>query len=286
MAKYDKADLERRMKGAVESLRHDLGGLRTGRANTTLLDPVTVEVYGSHMPLNQVATVSAPEPRLLSVQVWDKSLVKAVDDLGLTETTYVIYMSDNGAGGGSKGALNGGKGDVYEGGVRVPFIVRGPGVKANSWCNTRIVGYDLLPTFCEWAGVPAAKLPKAVEGGSLVKVIADGKGEVKRPRDGLVFHFPHYQGDTPHSAIIVGDLKLMKFYEDNRVLLFDLAQDLREQIDLSKKRPEDTAKLEKQLTEYLKAVDAQMPTPNPKYNPKAPPPPSTTGARRSSPISA
>ena len=87
MAKYDKADLERRMKGAVENLRHDLGGLRTGRANTALLDPITVEVYGSHMPLNQVATVSAPEPRLLSVQVWDKSNIgpveKAIRSAGL-----------------------------------------------------------------------------------------------------------------------------------------------------------------------------------------------------------
>lgn len=87
MAKYDKADLERRMKGAVESLRHDLGGLRTGRANTTLLDPVTVEVYGSHMPLNQCATVSAPEPRMLTVQVWDKANIgpveKAIRSAGL-----------------------------------------------------------------------------------------------------------------------------------------------------------------------------------------------------------
>lgn len=79
MAKYDKADLERRMKGAVEALRHDLSGLRTGRANTALLDPITVEVYGAMMPLNQVATVSAPEPRLLSVQVWDKSNVTPVE---------------------------------------------------------------------------------------------------------------------------------------------------------------------------------------------------------------
>lgn len=87
MAKYDKADLERRMKGAVESLKGDLSGLRTGRANTALLDPITVEVYGSHMPLNQVATVSAPEPRLLSVQVWDKSNIgpveKAIRSAGL-----------------------------------------------------------------------------------------------------------------------------------------------------------------------------------------------------------
>ncbi|WP_447756329.1 ribosome recycling factor [Sphingopyxis fribergensis] len=79
MAKYDKADLERRMHGAVESLKSDLAGLRTGRAHTALLDPVTVEVYGSQMPLNQVASVSAPEPRMLSVQVWDKSNVGPVD---------------------------------------------------------------------------------------------------------------------------------------------------------------------------------------------------------------
>lgn len=79
MAKFNKADLERRMAGAVESLRHDLSGLRTGRANVALLDPVTVEVYGSHMPINQLASVSAPEPRMLSVQVWDKSNVGPVD---------------------------------------------------------------------------------------------------------------------------------------------------------------------------------------------------------------
>ena len=80
MAAYDKSDLERRMHGAVDSLKGDLGGLRTGRASINLLDPVTVEVYGAHMPLNQVATVSAPEPRLLSVQVWDKSNVGPCDN--------------------------------------------------------------------------------------------------------------------------------------------------------------------------------------------------------------
>ncbi|MEM6856536.1 MAG: ribosome recycling factor [Pseudomonadota bacterium] len=76
---YDKADIERRMTGAVEALKSDLSGLRTGRANTSLLDPVQVEVYGAMMPLNQVATVSAPEPRMLSVQVWDKSNLTAVE---------------------------------------------------------------------------------------------------------------------------------------------------------------------------------------------------------------
>jgi len=79
MPAYDKADLARRMHGAVEALKGDLGGLRTGRASTALLDPVQVDVYGSHMPLNQVATVSVPEPRMISVQVWDRSNLNAVE---------------------------------------------------------------------------------------------------------------------------------------------------------------------------------------------------------------
>src|ERR687890_2794164 len=87
MPTYDKSDIQRRMHGAVEALKHDLGGLRTGRASTVLLDPVNVEVYGSQMPLNQVATISAPEPRMLSVQVWDRSNVgpveKAIRSAGL-----------------------------------------------------------------------------------------------------------------------------------------------------------------------------------------------------------
>ena len=86
-------DLKRRMHGAVEALKHDLAGLRTGRASVALLDPVQVEVYGTNMPLNQVATVSVPEPRMLSVQVWDRSMVHAVEkaisaaNLGLSPQT-------------------------------------------------------------------------------------------------------------------------------------------------------------------------------------------------------
>ncbi|QNN65910.1 ribosome recycling factor [Sphingomonas rhizophila] len=79
MPAYDKSDLQRRMTGALENLKHDLAGLRTGRASTALLDPVQVEVYGANMPLNQVATVSVPEPRLISVQVWDRSNITSVE---------------------------------------------------------------------------------------------------------------------------------------------------------------------------------------------------------------
>ncbi|QTD55925.1 ribosome recycling factor [Parasphingorhabdus cellanae] len=79
MAQYDKNALEKRMKASIEALKHDLSGLRTGRANTALLDSITVEVYGAKMPLNQVATVSVPEPRMLSIQVWDKGNIQPVE---------------------------------------------------------------------------------------------------------------------------------------------------------------------------------------------------------------
>ena len=79
MPAYNKADIQRRMSGAVDALKHDLGGLRTGRASTALLDSINVDVYGANMPINQVATVSVPEPRLLSVQVWDRSNMNAVE---------------------------------------------------------------------------------------------------------------------------------------------------------------------------------------------------------------
>src|ERR1051326_3863611 len=90
---FDLNDVKRRMQGATATLKHELGGLRTGRAAISMLEPVQVEAYGTHMPLNQVATVSVPEPRLLSVQVWDRSLVHAVEkgisaaNLGLTPNT-------------------------------------------------------------------------------------------------------------------------------------------------------------------------------------------------------
>ncbi|MFP6773234.1 MAG: ribosome recycling factor [Alphaproteobacteria bacterium] len=79
MADPDLDDLERRMKGAIEALRHEFAGLRTGRASIGLLEPVMVDVYGAQMPLNQVGTIGVPEPRLLTVQVWDKSVVASVD---------------------------------------------------------------------------------------------------------------------------------------------------------------------------------------------------------------
>ena len=90
---FDINELKRRMQGATAALKHELGGLRTGRAAASMLEPVQVDAYGTHMPLNQLATISVPEPRMLSVQVWDKSMVKAVEkaivdsNLGLSPAT-------------------------------------------------------------------------------------------------------------------------------------------------------------------------------------------------------
>jgi ribosome recycling factor len=93
MATYDLNEIKRRMQGAIQVLKQELGGLRTGRASAGILEPVQVEAYGTHMPLNQLATISVPEPRLLSVQVWDRAMVHAVEkaiiasNLGLTPAT-------------------------------------------------------------------------------------------------------------------------------------------------------------------------------------------------------
>lgn len=87
MSSSDLGELKKRMDGALEALKREFAGLRTGRAHTSLLDPVTVEAYGAQMPLNQVGTVSVPEPRMLTVQVWDKGMVskveKAIREAGL-----------------------------------------------------------------------------------------------------------------------------------------------------------------------------------------------------------
>ena len=200
-------------------------------------------------------------------------VIDAIDRLGLADNTFVIYTSDNGSGGGGGrgrrgGGLTGGKGSVWEGGIRSPFIIRGPDIPENSWCHERIVGYDLFPTYCEWAGIASSKLPPEIEGGSITNLLDDGKGMVKRSREEMVFHFPHYQsGDGPHSALFLGNFKLMKFYETQRLALFDVAADISEQNDLAAQMPEKKAELDHLLTRYLNGIDAQIAVPNPDYDP-------------------
>jgi len=110
-------------------------------------------------------------------------------------------------------------------------------------------------------------LPTQLEGGDITHLLSGSSDPVKRPREALVFHFPHYQGDSPHSAILSGNMKLIHFYETGENHLFDLKADIGETKNLAAKQPELTAKLSKQLADYLSEVRAEMPKPNPNYDP-------------------
>tara|TARA_B100000795_G_scaffold265894_1_gene248336 strand:- start:110 stop:1498 length:1389 start_codon:yes stop_codon:yes gene_type:complete len=192
-------------------------------------------------------------------------LLDAIKSLGIDSETYIIYMSDNGAGGSVD--LRGGKGSLWEGGVRIPFIIRGPGIDPGVWNNTRIVGTDLYPTFAEIAGVKE-KVPKEVEGGSLISVVHGINKSVVRPRDGIFFHFPHYQGvEGPHSSVVLDNLKLIKFYDTSEIEVYDLVNDIDESNNLVKKLPEDTQHLLSLLDAYLLEIDAALPIQNPKFDP-------------------
>ena len=205
-------------------------------------------------------------------------MMDGLDRLGLSDYTYLIYMGDNGHRPSDDNVrtndpdtpapLLGAKGNVSEGGIRVPFIIRGPGIEANSWSHVPIAGWDLFTTYAEWAEIDAGDLPEGIEGGSIAHVLENGgMGEVQRPIPGLVFHFPHYQAGTPQSAIRVGDFKLIKYFETNQTALFDIAHDIGERRNLAAAMPGKAAELEALLDGYLESVDADMPVVNPDYDP-------------------
>ncbi|MGE4612806.1 MAG: sulfatase [Planctomycetota bacterium] len=206
-------------------------------------------------------------------------ILAAIEELELTDNTYVIYMSDNGSGGGGRSSLlGGGKGSLREGGIRVPLIIQGPGITADSWCDTRVVGFDLFPTFCEWAGVPKEKWPAELEGGSLVPLLKPkrkGKtstpASISRPREELVFHFPHYQsGDPPHSVIYLDGYKMFRFHDSGKTELYAIDKDMAETNDLAPQMKEKVEALSLKLSTYLESVGAKMPTKNLQYDPKKP----------------
>jgi len=188
-------------------------------------------------------------------------------DLGVEDNTYVIYTSDHGQtiNRSTNQPLKLGKGTLWEGGMRVPFIVSGPGIAAGTISDARVVSLDFFPTFAELAGAGDA-LPDDLEGGSLVPVLhGGGDGEVTRARDELVFHFAQPSGQPesrPSSSIYLGNHKLLKFYDTGDLQLFDIAQDLREEEDLAGRMPERVEELHQRLTSYLDAVNATIPDPS------------------------
>jgi arylsulfatase A-like enzyme len=197
-------------------------------------------------------------------------LLKAIEDAGQADNTIVIFSSDNGGlstaetSPTSNAPLLDGKGWMYEGGIREPLIVRWPGVvKAGSTTDVPITTPDFLPTLTEAVG---GKLPKdaTLDGISFLSVL---KGADHLDRDAMYWHYPHYgnQGGTPGAAIRVGDWKLIQWFEDNHVELFNLKDDASEKHDLSKQEPDRVRALQTKLVDWQQQVGAKIPQRNPDY---------------------
>jgi len=213
-------------------------------------------------------------------------VLSALDQHQLTSNTIVIFTSDNGGRVPTTTniGLRVGKGSAYEGGLRVPLIVRWPGVtKAGSITDTPTITMDLFPTLLDMTGVVPVNSTSATgasgrDGISLVPVLRDGGG---LRRSDFFWHYPHHQhyqlgGSMPFGVVRSGDFKLIEFYNDMRVELYDLKADLAEQHDLAATQPAKATELRERLHVWREKVGAQMPLPNPAYDPDVPeytPPP-------------
>jgi len=196
-------------------------------------------------------------------------IMDKIDELGVADRTIVVFFSDNGGYINkfnkktvtSNYPLRSGKGSLYEGGVRDPLIVRWPGVtKAGSVCREPVSSIDFYPTFLGMTGLAGdSKHNSDIDGLSLVPLLKNPA--VKLKREALFWHYPHYYPTTtPVSSIRQGDWKLLEYFEDNHIELYNLKKDISEQNDLAEKLPEKTKELRECLDAWRKAINAQMPT--------------------------
>lgn len=255
--------------------------------------------YAVHTPLAGKPEVIAKYQKKLAAGNYSQTnavyaaLVESVDDsvgavmrklaeLRLADDTVIILTGDNG---GLSGTLNAqgwrpgptrndplrlGKGSAYEGGVRVPLIVKWPGVTAAGSVNpTPVISVDYFPTILEivdGARATAVRpLLPAVDGASITALL---KGGTQLRRDAIYWHYPHYHpgSATPYSAIREGDWKLIHFFEDDHVELYNLKDDLGEKTDLASSNPKKAADLRAKLTAWRSSVGAQLPSRNPAHD--------------------
>jgi arylsulfatase A-like enzyme len=187
------------------------------------------------------------------------TLLESIDDLGIRENTYFIFTSDNGGGFRGNAPLKQGKGSLFEGGIRMPSLVRGPGIKKGSYCNVPVVQWDFLQTFYDLAG-GTDPLSRDLDGGSLRDVFQRGnKGRVKRNTKELIFHFPWHTG-VAESVIRSGKYKMRKDLDSLNIELFDISKDLSEENDLAADMPDLVRKLDQKRAKYLKEVNAETVT--------------------------
>jgi arylsulfatase A-like enzyme len=200
-------------------------------------------------------------------------LLAKLDALNLADNTLVVFTSDNGGLHVPEGPharvthntpFRAGTGFSYEGGLRIPLIVRWPGhVPAGTVVDAPVINTDWLPTLLELTGRP---VPSGLDGVSLAALLT-GRGPA--PQRSFFWHFPHYtnQGSRPSGAMRDGNWILVEFYDDNAVELYDLTADIRETRNLAMERPERVAKMRATLAAWRKEVNAQTNRPNPNFDP-------------------
>ncbi len=196
-------------------------------------------------------------------------IMEALDRWKLTDNTVVVFTSDNGGTAQFTAPLNGSKGQLYEGGIRVPLAISGPGVKpSGKVSNVPVSSIDLYPTILELARLPAPP-QQILDGVSLVPIL-HGADDLGRER--LFWHFPCYVGKTgPSSAVREGNWKLIEFFEEGGYLeLYDLQSDPEERKNLAKLMPARAAALQRTLREWQRKTGAAIPTKeNPAYDAQA-----------------
>ena len=204
-------------------------------------------------------------------------ILKKLDDLDIAERTIVIFFSDNGglreAYGGYRGPrqivstnapLRDEKGTLYEGGIREPLIVRWPGVvKPGADCSAPVTSVDFYPTFLEIVGAKG-RANQPLDGESILPLLTQ-TGTLDR--NAIYWHYPHYHHSDPAGAIREGSYKLIEFYEDGKLELYDLANDIGEKKNLATEMPQKAAQLQQKLARWRRSVRAKMPTMNPDYDP-------------------
>lgn len=200
-------------------------------------------------------------------------VMRKLEELGVADRTVVICTSDNGGlieaelgypRPTSNYPLREGKGYVYEGGIRVPLIINWPGVtEPGSRCSVPVCSVDLYRTMLDMIG----RTPKAGQATDSVSLAPLLRGADTLNRDALYWHYPHYsdQHGTPASVIRWYEYKLIRFWEDKHVELYDLSADISEEHDLANELPDVAARLNAMLGDWLKRVGAKLPVPNPKY---------------------
>ena len=200
-------------------------------------------------------------------------VLDALERLGLAEDTVVIFMSDNGGLSTSEGhptsnlPLRAGKGWIYEGGIREPMVIRWPGVtEPGSVCSEPVTSTDFYPTMLEMAGLPL-RPEQHVDGVSLVELLEEGEAP---EREAIYWHYPHYgnQGSAPVGAVRAGDWKLIEWYEDGVLELYDLSQDIGEAKNLAVEHPEKAQELHAKLVAWRAETGARMSSENPGFDPE------------------